>query len=87
MRIRVLVSRAGIDLATGKHFSQPPGYEYEEDDNTALRMIAAKQAEPINVGRPAQETPRQWELRISPAEYLERFPNGPNAERARELLA
>lgn len=75
MRVRMLTGMAGPKLL------YEPGQEVEIHNNEAMRLIAAGAAEPIVDGAKA----KQWELRISPAEYLKRLPNGPNAELAREL--
>ena len=41
----------------------------------------------IESGRAVEVTGEQWTLRSSPEKYLERWPDGPHAELARELVA
>jgi hypothetical protein len=73
-RVKMLTGMAG------RGFAYEPGQEVEMDPNTAMRLIAAGAAAPVG---PAKAV---WDMRITPVEYLERFPNGPNAKRARELI-
>lgn len=74
MRIRMLTGLAG------PHVAYSPGQEIDVHTNEAMRFIQAGIAEPI-VDAPV----RQWELRITPAEYVQRFPTGPNIALALEL--
>lgn len=79
----MLTSIVGPTIAVG------PGEEVEMDNLTAHRLIASGQAEqvlPPSSGEDRTFSKSDWALAISPAEYLHRFPMGPNADRARQLL-
>ena len=76
MRVRMLTGMAGPSI------NYAPGQEVEMHNNEAMRLIAAGAAEPIH----EPTTEKQWELRIGPADYLSRFPDGPNAALARQLV-
>ncbi len=80
MRIRMLTGMAGTEA--GLAFCYDPGQEIDLYNNQAMRLIAAGAAEPVH---PKGKTEARWELRISPQDYLTRFPNGPNRELALEL--
>lgn len=80
MRVRMKTSMAGAD------FLYKRGQEVELEDRVALRLLASEQAEhviPATAGGPSKD----WPLGILPAEYLRRFPTGPNADLARQVLA
>ena len=66
----------------GPRLYWPRGAEVEVHENEAMRLIAAGVAEPIVPGGSVGT----WEMRISPKQYLERFPAGPQADRARALI-
>lgn len=83
IRIRITASRSGYDH-DGKAFSHAPGSEVEMEERDAMRLIAAEQAE--RVGPKDAERRGTWGLKISPEQYLERFPEGPNAAEAREAI-
>ena len=75
MRIRMLTGLAG------PHVAYTPGQEIDVHTNEAMRFIQAGIAEPI-----VDAEVKQWEIRhITPAQYVKRFPNGPNIELALEL--
>ena len=76
MRVRMLTGMAGPSI------NYVAGQEVEIHNNEAMRLIAAGAAEPIH--KPTTE--KKWELRIGPVDYLSRFPDGPNAALARELI-
>lgn len=76
-RIRMLTGMAG------RGFVYQPGQEVEMDPNAAMRLIAAGAAEPVGLKSNNKAT---WEMRIPPQIYLERFPHGPNASLAREVI-
>lgn len=79
MRVRMLTGMAGID------FAYRVGEEVEMSDQVAIRLLATNQAEhilPPNAGGSSKD----WPLGISPADYLRRFPAGPNADAARRLV-
>lgn len=55
--------------------------------NEGMRLIAAGQAEPFEVPTGASLVGVDWEMRnLSPERYLELYPTGPNAEKARKVL-
>ena len=82
MRIRMKTGMAGTAADTGVPFCWQPGQEVDVHNNEAMRLIAAGAAEPVH---PDGKAEQKWELRISPADYLSRFPNGPNRALALEL--
>lgn len=80
----------GMAMAVGV---RDPGAEYDLDDNEAMRLIAGGFAESVAATAPGSggRTPRAKEFRDqvgkTPQAYLKRFPTGPNAAWAREILA
>ena len=74
MRIRMLTDLAGPNLYYAR------GTEVDVHTNEAMRYIQAGYAEPIVIA-----PVREWELRITPQEYVQRFPTGPNFDLAIEL--
>ena len=89
MRIRMLVSRSGpaTNQIPGQIVVCSDDLGAEMSTNEGLRLVAAGQAEPVIVPTGSSPVGAAWEFRnISPEKYLERFPNGPNAQRAREAL-
>ena len=76
MRIRMLTGMAGPGLLLN------PGQEIDRHPNEAQRLIQSGAAEPV---LPKREG-KKWKLSISPQEYRERFPTGPNIGLALELL-
>jgi hypothetical protein len=62
------------------------GQEVTLDQATALRYIAAGLAASVNGDTVTVGGMARWEMRITPADYLQRFPTGPNAALARQLI-
>lgn len=80
MRVRMLTSMAGVD------FAFRVGEEVEMADQVAIRLLASGQAEhilPVGAGGRSKDWPLAG---ISPADYLKRFPTGPNADLARRVV-
>lgn len=69
----------------GIAFAYYPGEEVELPDQVAIRLLATNQAEHI-LPPHAGGSSKDWPLGISPADYLRRFPTGPNADTARRLV-
>lgn len=80
MRVRLLTSMAGMSFAYKR------GQEVELDDATALRLLASNQAEHIIPATVTGGQSKDWPLGIAPADYLRRFPTGPNADLARRIV-
>ena len=65
-----------------------PGGRYFVPRQTALQLVGrnlVRLVEPEPPAEPAQPAP--WLHQLSPDEYLQKFPDGENAEQARTLLA
>lgn len=73
-------------MMAGVGYVRRPGDEVDVHDAEAMRLIDAGYAEiPI----PKQDGPvsfADWPLGINPAEYLRRFPLGPNVKTALRLV-
>lgn len=79
LRVRMKTCLAGVG------FVYMPGQEVELEDRVALRLLASKEAE--HIIPPESGTSPDWVLKgITPAEYLRRFPTGPNAGLARRVV-
>ncbi len=82
MRIRMLTGMAGTKA--GLPFCYDPGQEIDVHNNEAMRLIASGAAEPVH---PKGKYPhKEWKLQITPTEYRDRFPNGPNIKLALSLI-
>jgi hypothetical protein len=80
-----------IDSVTFKQHAK--GETFESSDSALLENGLAVLAEAesevnseVEKGSSSEEAP-EWNKKISPTEYLEKYPNGPAAELARRILA
>jgi hypothetical protein len=57
-------------------------------ENKMLPAAEDKTAEePADDDEPAEDVPSDWPLDMEPEAYVERYPDGPNADLARQILA
>ena len=76
LRVRFLTGMAG------RGFAYEPGQEVVLKRAEAHRLIQNNVCEPILV----TEKNKRWTIGKTPAWYLKRFPRGPNAALAREMI-
>lgn len=58
----------------------------EKDGRVVLGEVKATPAPENKMVEAAEDKAEEWPLKTSPAKYLEKNPDGPNAELARRLL-
>jgi hypothetical protein len=89
------VPRGGIFQATedeAKRYAyklQPvPAPEGAKELKAAVPPVEKAEVGPTKAPPTAKPTEKliNWTLKLTPSEYLERYPNGPNADAARRLL-
>lgn len=81
---------------TGDYGKVSPGEIFEAEDDVAVSLESRGLAERFHFAskmQPAHENKmvkpeanKAWKLKVTPKEYLERHPKGPNAALARKLV-
>lgn len=84
-----------VIVVTASHRAQlgaKPGQTVEVEDGLAVSLIERGIAIPVKARKveravkEPEENAAVWHLKTSPADYLEQYPDGPNAELARRVL-